>query len=135
MTKVLSKNNRITPKDRNALKGGIRRAFARSELHRKVLDAAVVDHADLARPRVKTWCYCNYCGELEARSYMVVDHVDPIIPLNSSFEELGADVTIDRTWCEEHNLQVLCKTCHNIKYKIEAKKRKEFKNVKSNKKR
>lgn len=119
-------NDRITPKDRNTIKGNLRRAFARSELHKAVLNEAVVQWSDPARPRVKTWCQCNVCKRPEARSYCVVDHVLPVIPVDSSFEALGADATIERLWCDKANLQCICPECHDIKTKAEKAERKKF---------
>lgn len=125
-------NPRITPRERGLLKGAIRRVFARSDLRRKVVDAAIIEHTDSSRKRVKTWVRCSSCGKPEAKSNVVVDHIIPVIDVNSSFEEQGADVTIDRTWCEESNLQVICiSPCHENKTKEERKLR--SKNKKSNK--
>lgn len=104
-----------TPKDRNAIKGALRRAFAISDLHNSILIAAIIEHSDPERLRVKTWCKCNICKEPEAKSYMVVDHIDPVIPIDTTFEELGADKTIDRIWCDPSNLQAVCPDCHDEK--------------------
>jgi 5-methylcytosine-specific restriction endonuclease McrA len=119
------KNPRVNKREQGLLKGALRRVFARSELRNKVLKAAIVKHSDSSRPRVKTWVKCKECGKLEAKSYMVVDHIDPLIPLNSSFEEMSVDEVINRLWCDEKNLQVLCKDCHNIKTKQETKIRRK----------
>lgn len=105
----------------------MRRAFSRSDLHQRVLDASVIEHSDPKRPRVKTWCRCNSCKLPEARSYMAVDHIDPLIPLHLSFEQMSLDVVVDRLWCEEHNLQVLCETCHDDKSAAEREERKRLK--------
>lgn len=128
-------NSRITPKERGLLKGAIRRVFSRSELRRKVIDAAVIEHSDPKRPRVTKWCRCFICLNPTAKYQTQVDHVIPVIPINSSFEELGLDATADRTWCDEENLQAICESCHDIKTKQERKARKEAKNGQSRKKR
>lgn len=120
-------NPKLTPKDRGLIKGAIRRAFARSALHQKVIRDAIVQHSDPDRPRVKTWCKCAICGKPEAKSYIVVDHIEPVIPLNSSFEEMSLDEAVDRTWCDEKNLQVVDSTCHSAKSKLESKERKKYK--------
>jgi 5-methylcytosine-specific restriction endonuclease McrA len=121
------KNPRVTPKDRNAIKGALRRAFSRSELHKAVIEASIVEYSDPKRPRVKKWARCNMCKKPEAKSYMVVDHIDPVIPVGKTFEEIGADETIDRLWCERNNLQSCCVSCHNLKSQKELKARKEAK--------
>lgn len=119
---VFITNKRITPKDRNAIKGAIRRAFSRSELRKSVLKDAEIEHSDPKRPRVKKWCYCAVCGVVEAKSYLQVDHIKPVIPNNTSFEGLGVDETVNRMWCVKSNLQAICDTCHTLKTKRERKR-------------
>lgn len=46
---------------------------------------------------------------------MVVDHIEQVIPVHTSFEELGVENTIDRIWCEASNLQAACPDCHDKK--------------------
>lgn len=114
------RSNRITPKERNLLKGAMRRVFARSELRRSVLEKAYWPaYNDPSRSRVKTWVKCAGCGRAEAKSYAVVDHIEPVVPLDKSFEEMTLDETADRMWCEESNLQVLDEKCHKLKTKEE----------------
>lgn len=123
-------NERVTPKDRNAIKGALRRAFSRSELHKRVLYASIVDYVDESRPRVKTWCRCNICKKPEARSYMVVDHIDPLVPVNTTFADMNLETIIDRLWCAENNLQTVCPSCHDKKTKTEKEQRKQSKKEK-----
>ena len=129
----MKNNSRITPKERGLLKGAIRRVFARSDLRRKVLDAQNVIHSDPTRPRVKKWSRCQVCKTVFPRYLAVVDHVEPVIAVNSSFEEQGLDLTADRTWSEEGNLQVICESCHNEKSKSEREQRKQNKKGKKKK--
>lgn len=121
------KNPRITPKERNLLKGAARRVFSRSDLRKSVLDSAKVAHSDPKRPRVKTWYQCKECGHFDNANNVAVDHVIPIVDLKSSLEEMSWDELINRIWCEEKNLQVLCDSCHNIKTKAENKLRRQYK--------
>jgi hypothetical protein len=123
-------NPRITKRERGLLKGAIRRVFSRSELRRQVIEAARIEHSDSKRKRVKKWCKCNICGCAEAISNCVVDHRNPVIPVDSSFEELGLDSTVDRLWCDPENLQCVCDTCHLIKSKLETRMRRDFKKEK-----
>jgi hypothetical protein len=121
-------NPRITKKERGLLKGVIRRIFSRSELHKSVKkDAVVSNYSDGSRPRVKTWCGCAGCYKIDAISNLVVDHIDPVIPVNSSLEHMSFDNLIDRIWCDKTNLQVLCDSCHNNKTKVERRERTRFK--------
>lgn len=124
------KNPRITPKERGLLKGAIRRAFARSELRERVGKKNRISHHDPDRPRIKNWSFCDGCGQVVPDYSTAVDHIDPVIPLNSSFEEMEVGDVVDRTWCEESNLQVLCEPCHYFKTACERKERKVFKDAK-----
>lgn len=120
-------NDRITKKERNLIKGKINSVFSRSELRARVIEASIVIHSDPSRPRVKKWVICNVCKKLEAKSYMEVDHVDPKIPIYSSFEDMSLDIYIDRTWCAENNLQAICPPCHRQKGALEMKERRRIK--------
>lgn len=118
------RNSRITNKERNALKGAVRRVFSRSELRLLVLKASTIKgYADSKRPRVTRWSSCNLCKVVDASYKMNVDHIDPIIPVDNTLEGMSWDTVIDRTWCESVNLQVLCEGCHKEKTKKERKER------------
>lgn len=55
----------------------------------------------------------------------------PLVPLDKALEEMTWDEVVDRTWCDEANLQVLCKPCHKIKSKEENKERRAIKKGKN----
>lgn len=116
-------NPRITPKERNLIKGSIRRVFSRSDLRRLVIDTTRVEHTDPNRPRVKKWSICTNCKELTPTYLIQVDHIDPIVPLNTTLEQMQWDEVIDRIWCEKNNLNPICTPCHKIKSKDEMKQR------------
>lgn len=120
-------NNRISAKERGLLKGAIRRVFSRSELRRRALSTVGVEHFDGNRPRVKKWSWCTNCGEVIPTYLLQVDHIDPIIPINSTLESMSWDIVVDRTWCEENNLAPTCKSCHTQKTKAENKERRLYK--------
>lgn len=123
-------NSRITPKERNLIKGSIRRVFARSELRRQVIDACMIKgHSDSKRQRVKSWGKCNGCGQPTPKSYLIVDHIVPVISTYSSLEEMTWDEVINNMWCNIGNLQALCEECHKVKTKLENKLRREYKKV------
>lgn len=127
----MSKTNpRITKKERGLLKGCIRRTFSRSELREKAVAASRVDHYDPLRKRVKKWSRCMECQTLTPTYMLEVDHVDPIIPTTSSFEDMSFDEVVDRTWCPENRLKAICPECHEIKTKKENEERKRFKKEK-----
>lgn len=117
-------NPRMTAKERGLLKGAIRRVFSRSELRRRVLDTADITHFDEARLRVKKWSRCNDCEKPTPRYLMQVDHMSPIIPLTTTLEAMEWTEVVDRTWCQENNLNPICKPCHKLKTSLEQKQRK-----------
>lgn len=118
-------NARVTPRERGLLKGSIRRIFSRSDLRKAALARVLIEHSDESRPRVKRWGYCQQCGVVTPLYLLTVDHISPVIPTNTSFEEMGLDKTIDNMWCPVDNLQALCDTCHDAKTAIERKERKK----------
>lgn len=120
-------NPKLTPKERGLLKGSIRRVFARSELRQQVLQTVRIDHYDADRPRVKKWGLCPGCLLKVPLYKFQVDHKDPVIPTNSSFEEMTLDEVVDRTWTTENNLTPLCESCHTVKTKAESAERKRHK--------
>lgn len=125
-------NNRMTAKERNLIKGAVRRVFSRSELRRAAIDKVRAVHSDEKRKRVKNWCLCPSCNKYEAISNMQVDHILPIVPLNKTLEDMSWDEVINNIWCVIDNLQAICKSCHKLKSKEEAKQRRLNKKLKNN---
>lgn len=123
-------NERLTARDRGLIKGAIRRVFSRSELRRSVLEATKVAYVDVSRPRVKKWSVCPLCEQFTPTYKMQVDHIDPIIPLHSTLEEMTWDEVINRMWCDRINLRATCVLCHTIKTTIERKERLRIKKEK-----
>ncbi len=119
-------NPNISPKDRAALKGAIRRAFARSELREFVMGAARIEHADPSKPRCKKWIRCAACGKPAPEWSSAVDHKQPVISVESSFEQMGMDATVFATWCEPRNLQAICEACHDVKTQEERIAREDY---------
>jgi len=120
-------NKRISVKERNLIKGALRRVFSRSDLRRQAIDAIVVKHQDSKRARVKTWCKCPECGKLDAKSNFQVDHIIPLVELSKSLTDYTWDEIVDRLWCDASNLKAICIECHKAKSKLEAKQRRAFK--------
>lgn len=120
------RNPRITKKERGLLKGAIRRVFSRSELRRQALDKALVkDYHDPSRKRVTRWGRCGDCKKLEPLYLLEIDHQSPVVPVDSSLEQMTWDELVDRVWCHEGNLLAVCKPCHKAKSKLETKERKK----------
>jgi 5-methylcytosine-specific restriction endonuclease McrA len=126
----------LTVKERNLIKGAIRRVFSRSELRKTIIQEARITHYDPNRPRVTKWGKCAHCQQLIALYQMEVDHIEPIIPVDKSLESMSWDEIISRIFCAKENLTALCKPCHSVKTKAEnklrAKARKERKNEQRN---
>lgn len=122
-------------KERNLIKGAIRRVFSRSELRQQALDAALVkDYHDPNRKRVSRWGRCASCKTLTPLYLLEIDHMDPIIPVGETLEEQSWDKVIDSIWCDERRLQALCDSCHNTKTKTENTERRRLKKEKAAKK-
>lgn len=133
----MGNNPRMTKQDISLAASAIRRVFSRSELRRRVLEAAIVSHSDPSRPRVKCWVQCAKCKQPQAKSSVEVDHNrEPVIPIDSSLHAVigsisGWDYLFDRIWCDNSNLQVLCESCHDRKSQEENKiRRRNKKNAK-----
>lgn len=120
-------NERITSRERGLIKGALRRVFSRSDLRRDVIATSIIKHTDPRRPRVKAWGLCAVCRKHTPKSYLVVDHILPLIPVDQSFEEMSMDTFLDRLWCDPSNLQAICEICHFTKTSQEGKLRREFK--------
>lgn len=54
---------------------------------------------------------------LNGENNVFVDHIDPVVDPRVGFVDWNT--YIDRLFCEEHNLQLLCKSCHDKKSKLE----------------
>lgn len=117
-------NPRLTAEDRGLLKGAINRAFTRSALYKEVMEAAAIEHIDLKKPRCKNWVWCNICGLVFPRWLAAVDHINPKVPVNTTFELMNIDEYINNTWCDKKDLQVVDPVCHDIKTDAERQLRK-----------
>lgn len=133
-SKKKAKNPRISKKEKGLIKGALRRVFSRSDLRRSVLDKSVrPGYYDELRPRVKKWSLCAFCNKMTPSYKAQVDHKDPLVPIDSSLDEMVWNDIVDRLWCDESNLQVLCEDCHDNKSKNERKQRRLIKKERSDK--
>jgi 5-methylcytosine-specific restriction endonuclease McrA len=66
---------------------------------------------------------CNPCQSWVSRKDINVDHIDPVIPIDGTFEDW--QVFVDRLFCDKGNLQLICSSCHHTKTQEERKKRRE----------
>jgi hypothetical protein len=117
--------------ERARIKGAIRRVFRLSPQMKEVLQAARVelppalkkDGTPGLKKQVRYRCAC--CGGLFSQKHVQVDHIEPVVPLHMSEDELTYDDIVYRIFCDKSNLQVLCSipaklnggkpSCHRIK--------------------
>lgn len=78
--------------------------------------------------RRKVSYICNSCKGEFSSTETSVDHIEPIGSLKS-FEDLPQFV--EKLFCEEQFLQVLCKTCHDKKTQLDNIKTKENETTKN----
>src|ERR1035437_3923217 len=75
------------------------------------------------------WYKCAICKGDFRKCDVAIDHIDPVVNPRTGFRTW--DEYIERLFCSEHGLQVLCNTgndsCHKIKTKAENLIRKEVK--------
>lgn len=80
---------------------------------------------------------CEKCQKLFREKEVVLDHREPVVPLNGY--KNGSDFDLneyaERMFCEEDNFSVLCEICHNEKTKEENALRKDQKELRPAKKR
>ena len=62
---------------------------------------------------------CAFCENWFPEKHINVDHVRPAGSLNSAIDLPGF---VERLFCEQDNLQVLCSNCHDEKTKLEKPK-------------
>jgi len=121
--KTLIKGNQIPNK--NLIKGAIRRLFARSPQKYECLNKAI--HPTIKGPRGGKQYICSTCKKTFSANKVQVDHIDPVIPVNKTINDLDYNMIVARIFCNIKNLQVICTECHKIKTKEERKQRKQHK--------
>jgi 5-methylcytosine-specific restriction endonuclease McrA len=129
----MAANPRISAKERGLLKGAIRRVFSRSDIRKDVIERTRITYFDPERPRVKKWSRCEMCGKATPSYQIQVDHKIPLVPVNSSLEEMSWDELINNCWCDISKLQGLDEDCHKEKTKEENRIRREFKKARGKK--
>lgn len=128
---VAPKKKKSGPSDNTLIKAALRRAFARSSIHRELIEAIIITgHSDPKRKQVKTWCKPPCCGVLEAKSYIQIDHIEPVQPLGVHIDEMTKEEILARIWCDRNNLVPICKACHQVKSKAENAERRRIRKEK-----
>jgi len=70
---------------------------------------------------------CELTGAICASKEKVVDHINPVVPLDWAEDYWDWKVVIENMYCSEDNLQVISKKAHKAKTNIENQVRREFK--------
>jgi 5-methylcytosine-specific restriction endonuclease McrA len=129
MTKKKTIRRTAAPKTRNAgtMSESAFWTFIRSALRQKSRWWKPITECKLKarRPykgvnrRQKFEYQCNTCKKWFPDKEINVDHIVGAGSLNWSADLAGF---VDRLFCEQDNLQVLCETCHNTKTQLEKQK-------------
>lgn len=131
------------------IRSAIRRTFSRSPVVKEVIDSVRSEHdqynKDGSLSKRKAVRYtCSECGEQFMRKNIAVDHIEPVIPVDREFQTW--DNFVERLFCDESNLQVLCSyklkdkdkhggepSCHHKKTQEERQLRKQLLDANKNK--
>lgn len=104
----------------------LRRCWSRSPKRLVILNEAL--HPTDKGPRGGARRICKVCGCSFGTVDLVVDHIDPVVPVHIPAKEMSWDTVIERMFnSPKSNLQPICKECHAVKSKEENKKRRENK--------
>lgn len=109
------------------VKGALRAASSRYPPKYSCLKAAATEKKiNWKTGRLAQHFKCNSCSKEFPAKEVQVDHINPIVNPLTGFTTW--DDVINNMFCEEDNLQVLCKTCHDVKTLAEKRQAKENKN-------
>ena len=125
---VVKKSKLIKTRNGGTMTNAMFWSFIRSALRQKSRWWRPITQCKMAsrRPykgtnkRQKFEYQCNQCKNWFPDKETAVDHKIPAGSLNSGDDLKGF---VERLFCEEEHLQVLCKTCHDTKTKLEKLKK------------
>lgn len=93
--------------------GAIRRLFRQAPQFKEVVEASRVevprynkDGSLAKKPYVKRTC--EVCGELFSSGNIAVDHIEPMVPLYLTNEDLNYNEIVNNIICKKSNLQRIC---------------------------
>lgn len=110
------------------IKGLLRKGTTRWPQKYEVLNAAKRGkQINASTGRLAEHYCCQECGGLFPATGVVVDHIEPVVPLTGF---VSWDDVIQRMFCDVNGLQALCKDCHKVKTKEENAIRRLHKNNK-----
>jgi 5-methylcytosine-specific restriction endonuclease McrA len=103
----------------SALRAGMRRWPPK---YQALAEAFTGTKKNKATGRMAKHYRCNSCNKEFVAAKVQVDHIEPVV---SAKGFTTWDDFIDRLFCEQENLQVLCLTCHKKKSALETQQRKK----------
>jgi len=93
--------------------GAIRRLFRQAPQFKEVHEASRVevpkynkDGGLSKKPHVKRTC--EVCGELFSSTNIAIDHIEPMVPLYLTNEDLSYNEIVSKVICDKSNLQRIC---------------------------
>lgn len=111
----------------------LRRAHRNSPEYRDTLKAAKYEYfidSKKGKKLRRVHFQCAQCKERYSRKQVFVDHISPVIDPNTG--KVDFNTYISRLFCGKLGLQILHKTCHDVKTKIENALRRKIKKEKEN---
>lgn len=81
-------------------------------------------------PRKGLRYVCSKCFKDFDKKSINVDHINPVIPVDLSVDQMSIEQIYRRIFTTSNNLSVLCKDCHKIKSNQENQLRRHFKSLK-----
>lgn len=110
----------------NSIMSALRRCWAKSIKRKIILDEA--KHPTAKGPRGGARRICGVCGESFGTNNLVVDHIEPVIPVDRKAVDMSWDEVVERMFnSPKENLQPICDLCHAAKSKEENAERRENK--------
>lgn len=111
--------------------GSLKRCFSRSPIVREFLHKYrreeiwfKKDGTQAKKPRVLYKCW--HCHKEFNSNQIQVDHIIPVVPVNIPAKHLSYNILVNRLFCDESNLQILCKEHHKDKSQQENAVRQEW---------
>jgi len=93
--------------------GAIRRLFRQAPQFKEVHEASRVevpkynkDGGLSKKPHVKRTC--EVCGELFSSTNIAIDHIEPMVPIHLTNDDLSYNEIVNKVICDKSNLQRIC---------------------------
>ena len=120
--KTRNNNQWTESRYRSFIKGGLRSVSIRWPPRYTVLNSAFTESKiNIKTGRMAKHYKCNSCKEDFPLKEVEVNHIEPVVPVTGF---TSWDDTIERLFCEESGLEVLCRPCHKLVTKKENNDRK-----------